>query len=117
MKQVLFTLFTITTTHSFATNYYVSQAGSNSNNGLASTSAFRTINYAASQTAAGDTVFIMNGTYTNSNSASNVVDIYHSGTVVNRIVYINYPTHSPTIKMYSNNWGGYWNTRGRLYHN
>jgi parallel beta-helix repeat protein len=84
----------------------VSPAGSNTNNGLTISTAFQTLNYAANQTSAGDTVFVLNGTYTNLNASSNVMDIYNSGTAVNSIVYMNYPGHAPVIKLNANNWSG-----------
>ena len=45
------------------TNYYVSNSGNNSNNGLSMATAFLTIQHAADLVTAGDTVFIANGTY------------------------------------------------------
>lgn len=90
----------------FAISYYVSPSGSNSNNGTSVASAFQTLNYAANQTAPGDTVFVLNGIYTNPSPASNVLDIYNSGASTNGIVYINYPGHTPTIKLNANNWSG-----------
>jgi len=51
--------------NSFATNYYVSPLGSNINNGLTPLTAFQTIDFAANQTIAGDTVNIGDGTYSN----------------------------------------------------
>jgi parallel beta-helix repeat protein len=46
-----------------ATNYYVSNAGDNSNNGLSIGNAFLTLQFAADTAVAGDTVFVENGTY------------------------------------------------------
>ncbi|NNE27040.1 MAG: T9SS type A sorting domain-containing protein [Saprospiraceae bacterium] len=45
------------------TNYYVSNSGNNSNDGLSLATAFLTIQHASDQVGAGDTVFIENGTY------------------------------------------------------
>jgi parallel beta-helix repeat protein len=87
-------------------NYYVNPLGSNSNNGLTTSTAFKTLTYAGNQTAAGDTVFVMNGTYTNTLAASNVLSIYNSGTATNGIVYKNYVGHTPIIKLNANNWAG-----------
>lgn len=89
-----------------AANYYVSPSGSNANNGLSVNAAFQTLNFAASQTVPGDTVFVLNGTYTNPASSSNVLDIYNSGTPSNGIVYMNFEGHTPLIKLNSNNWSG-----------
>ena len=49
--------------HLLATNYYVSNSGSNSNDGLSLGTAFLTIQHAADLAVAGDTVFVENGTY------------------------------------------------------
>ncbi len=46
-----------------ATNYYVSNSGNDSNDGLTSANAFKTLQHAADIVAAGDTVFVENGTY------------------------------------------------------
>lgn len=46
-----------------ATNYYVSNAGANSNSGLTLNEAYLTIQHAVDQLVAGDTVFVANGTY------------------------------------------------------
>ncbi|MCB0661768.1 MAG: right-handed parallel beta-helix repeat-containing protein [Saprospiraceae bacterium] len=48
---------------SFATNYYVSNAGSDTNSGLSLVEAYLTIQHAADFVNAGDTVFVENGTY------------------------------------------------------
>lgn len=106
MKYFAVIFFIFTSLPSFGTNYYVSPAGNNGNNGLTVGTAFQTLNYAADQTNPGDTVFVLNGTYTNPSSASNVLDIYNSGTANNRITYINYPGHFPVIKLNGNNWSG-----------
>jgi parallel beta-helix repeat protein len=106
MKKLLFTISLLKTFTSFATNYFVSPTGSNSNNGLTTATAFQTLQYAANLTVPGDTVFAMNGTYTNSNSASNILNIYNSGTASQWIVYKNYLGHNPQIKLNANNWAG-----------
>ena len=46
-----------------ATTYYVSNSGSNANTGLTLGAAFETIQFAADQVTAGDTVFVENGIY------------------------------------------------------
>ena len=46
-----------------ATTYYVSTSGSNTNDGLTTTSAWRNIQYAANHVVAGDTVQVLGGTY------------------------------------------------------
>ncbi|WP_170110630.1 choice-of-anchor Q domain-containing protein [Flavilitoribacter nigricans] len=46
-----------------ATNYYVANGGSNANSGLSAAEAFITIQHAVGLIAAGDTVFVADGTY------------------------------------------------------
>lgn len=106
MKYFTLLFLILSSIGAYATNYYVSPSGNNSNSGLSVTTAFQTLNYAANQTSPGDTVFVMNGTYTNSSSASNILNIYNSGTATNRIVYKNYPGQTPTIKLNATNWAG-----------
>lgn len=91
---------------SFGATYYVNASGNNNNNGLSVNSPFQTLQYAASQTQPGDIVLVMNGTYTNSSSNSNVLNLFNSGTPTNYITFKNYPGHNPLIKLNSNNWGG-----------
>jgi hypothetical protein len=60
--QILFLTF-ISAQPCIATNYYVSNAGNDSNAGLKLAEAFLTIQHAADLVSAGDTVFVENGTY------------------------------------------------------
>jgi parallel beta-helix repeat protein len=106
MKYYVLSFLIYVSLNATATDYYVSPAGSNANDGLTPASAFQTLNYAADQTEPGDTVFVMDGTYTNSSSASNVLDIYNSGTSDSRITYKNYPGANPLIVLTENNWSG-----------
>ncbi|WP_246320301.1 sugar-binding protein [Paenibacillus qinlingensis] len=62
-------------------NYYVSPTGLDTNDGLTTGSAFKTINKAASATNPGDTVNIMPGTYSPINDANDFVLINRSGAV------------------------------------
>jgi len=65
LKTRVFTaLFLLCFTYGFSTDYYVSNSGSNSNNGLSLGAAFLTIQHAANLVVAGDTVFVENGIYT-----------------------------------------------------
>ena len=57
-------IFLFVTQISFATDYYVSNTGSDSNDGLSPTTAFETLQQAADLVVAGDVVFVDNGTYT-----------------------------------------------------
>jgi parallel beta-helix repeat protein len=86
------------------TTYYVSGSGSDSNNGLSSTTAFRTLQRAADQTQPGDTVLAMNGTYTHADTNGSVLSISTSGRADAWIRYQNYPGHAPFIKV--RNWNG-----------
>jgi len=67
----------------FSTTYYVRTDGNNGNTGLANTSgaAWLTIDYAAGQVSAGDTVYVNDGTYAES------ITMDASGTAENRIVF------------------------------
>lgn len=63
-----------------ANNYYVSNAGNNSNNGLSLNNAFLTLQHAADIVVAGDSVLVANGTYVgfdlreqNGTSSANIV--------------------------------------------
>ncbi|MFP5040875.1 choice-of-anchor Q domain-containing protein [Parasediminibacterium sp. JCM 36343] len=74
-----------------ATNYYIDSAkGNNNYNGLSVARAFKTVQKAADKTNAGDTVFIMNGSYAGFN-------ISRTGSATGQIVYTNYPGHKPKI--------------------
>ena len=66
----------------WATNYYVKTDGNDSNNGLSPATAFRTLQQAANQTAAGDTVLVADGIYTAGFDHRN-----KSGTAAQPIVY------------------------------
>jgi parallel beta-helix repeat protein len=83
--------------------YYVSGNGKDTNNGLSTSSAFRTIQKAANLTKPGDKVLIMNGLYTNAHSG-NVVSISRSGNANAWIKYEAYPGHKPKLK--HNAWHG-----------
>jgi len=69
MKRLFFIVIIILNFNAFATEYYVSIDGSNSNNGLSESSAWRTISYAAqsNKLKAGDIVWIKAGDYGNEN--------------------------------------------------
>ena len=85
-----------------ATNYYVSTAGSNNNDGLSSQSAFQTIQTAANLTVGGDTVYIMNGVY---NSISGpILNVTRSGTANAYITFKAYAGHTPKITASGNTW-------------
>lgn len=56
-------LFIILNFSAYSTDYYVSESGSNSNNGLTPQTAFATLQYAADLVSAGDLVSVLEGTY------------------------------------------------------
>lgn len=85
------------------TTYYVSGTGSDSNNGRSTSSPFRTLQKAANLTNPGDTVYIMNGTYTNSVPGSIILNIDRSGAPGAYIRYRAYPGHQPVLQA-TKNW-------------
>ncbi|MEM8524980.1 MAG: right-handed parallel beta-helix repeat-containing protein [Bacteroidota bacterium] len=98
-------LFLLLTQQVIAINYYVQSTGSNSNDGLTPNTPFEDIQAAADITLPGDTVFVMNGTYSNDFTWQDVVNIRRSGTASDWIVYTNYADHSP--KMEFDGWHGF----------
>ncbi|MDZ8188557.1 MAG: choice-of-anchor D domain-containing protein [Nostoc sp. ChiSLP02] len=82
------------------TTYYVSGTGSDSNNGLQEGTAFRTLQQAANLVKAGDTVYVMNGTYEQSQYPYNpILSINQKhGTQTAPITFTAYPGHNPLIK-------------------
>jgi parallel beta-helix repeat protein len=84
--------------------FYVSESGSNTNNGLSRAAPFETLQYAADQTKPGDTVYVLGGTYENKDPNSNVLQINTSGESTAWIRYRAYPGQSPIIKV--RNWSG-----------
>jgi len=60
---LLLVLLTVFNFQLNATNYYVSNSGSDSNTGLSSGAAFKTLQHAANTVTAGDIIFVENGTY------------------------------------------------------
>jgi parallel beta-helix repeat protein len=82
--------------------YYVSGKGSDRNDGTTPQTAFRNIQTAANLTNPGDTVYVMNGTYTKADPNSDLVNISRSGTPDAWITYKAFPGHTPKLK--SKNW-------------
>lgn len=76
--------------------YYVSEKGNDKNKGLSPETAFLRIQKAATVTKPGDTVYVMNGVYTD--DAPNVLTIIRSGNKDAWITYQAFPGHSPKIK-------------------
>ena len=88
---------------SLAANRYVSASATGAMDGTFA-HPFSTIQAASDVTNPGDTVFIMNGMYTNSWYNGIVVNITRSGSASAWIVYIAYPAHHPKLQF--NGWGG-----------
>ena len=63
-SHLLLLLLLICSTRLISNSYYVSNTGSDTNNGLSPDNAFATLQYAANTTQAGDTVWVENGVYT-----------------------------------------------------
>ncbi|QFS44778.1 choice-of-anchor D domain-containing protein [Nostoc sphaeroides] len=83
--------------------YYVSGTGNDKNDGLKEGSAFRTLQQAADLVKAGDTVYVMNGTYTN--IYPNILNIEDKhGTANAPITFTAYPGHTPVIEAHDKNW-------------
>ena len=85
--------------------YYVSGTGSDSADGLSVGTAFLTLQHAADVTQPGDTVEVMNGTYTNSCASCDVVDISTPGTANAWIRYEVYPGQTAVVSF--NGWAGF----------
>lgn len=106
MKYLYIIIFLFACLEGNATNYYVNAAsGKKEFNGLTPAKPKQRIQDAADLTKAGDTVFVMNGTYTNNCSECNVVDIIRSGKKNKYVVYTNYPRHQPKLSF--NGWAGF----------
>ncbi|AUB44147.1 Ca2+-binding protein, RTX toxin-related (plasmid) [Nostoc flagelliforme CCNUN1] len=85
--------------------YYVSGTGSDDNDGLNQGEAFRTLKKAADLVNAGDTVYVMNGTYTNIQAGSDILSISDKhGTANAPITFTAYSGHTPVLKARINNW-------------
>ncbi|MBD2212802.1 right-handed parallel beta-helix repeat-containing protein [Nostoc linckia FACHB-104] len=85
--------------------YFVSGTGNDNNNGLKESSAFRTLGKAAYVLQPGDTIYVMNGTYTHGNPYQAVMYIENKkGTASKPITIKAYPGHRPFVKV--NNYTG-----------
>jgi parallel beta-helix repeat protein len=85
------------------TTYYVSGAGNDGNAGTSSSQPFLTLQRASDLTNPGDIVFIMDGTYTNSDPGSTILNIARSGERGKYIRYKAFPGHSPVLQA-TQNW-------------
>src|ERR1700690_2456318 len=80
------------------TTYYVSSiTGSDNNAGTSSTAPLATLQDAANLVKPGDTVLVMNGTYTSPGSGGDVLDITTSGTASAPITFEAAPGQTPVI--------------------
>lgn len=84
--------------------YYVSPTGAGGKTGTDEANAI-TLQAAADLTAPGDTVYLLDGTYTNATAGSVVLEISNSGISAAPITYKAAPNHNPLISL-SNNWEG-----------
>src|SRR5687768_14294450 len=75
-----------------AADYYVSPTGNDGNSGTVESQAFQTIQQGVSVARAGDTVFVMDGTYTGP------MAMRFSGSPGNPITLRNLPGHRPVIR-------------------
>jgi parallel beta-helix repeat protein len=83
--------------------YYVSGSGKDSNDGLTKTTAFRTLLKVGYKVEAGDTVYVMNGTYTETDPNKAILNIYQKqGTATAPITFKAYPNHKPVLKSSNN---------------
>ena len=117
MRQLLSILLCLTSISIYSQqNYYVSSSlGDNNNAGTSENSPFQTINRAFDNVEPGDTIYVMDGTYTNpdygtasphssdgsqSTNMNNppAVIVNKSGTAGNYITLRNLPGHNPKIK-------------------
>ncbi|WP_051700364.1 right-handed parallel beta-helix repeat-containing protein [Streptomyces sp. NRRL F-4474] len=85
------------TAHAAARTYFVSPGGNDGNSGTSTGAPFRTLQKAADSVQPGDTVSIMNGTYSESSAGSNVVTIKRSGLPGAPITFTAHPGHRPVV--------------------
>ncbi|MER3491133.1 MAG: hypothetical protein C4323_01660 [Mastigocladus sp. ERB_26_2] len=81
--------------------YYVSaNTGNDSNNGLSEKDAFKTLQEGVNRLQAGDTLLVMDGTYTQSDESKDLMLIENkNGTANNWINIKAYPGHKPKLKV------------------
>jgi hypothetical protein len=108
-------IVTLVAQYAKGATYYVSNSGSNSHTGLSTVQAWLTIGYSVSQLYAGDTLFIMSGTYRENNQGTDhdvshggyydIVTLYptRSGTIGNQIVFKGYNS-IPLLTSYSSDY-------------
>ncbi len=83
--------------------YYVSGTGNDKNDGLKEGAAFRTLQKAADLVQAGDTVYVMNGTY--NSPYANILSLANKqGRADAPITFTALPGHTPVLQANKNNW-------------
>ncbi|MEU5986113.1 right-handed parallel beta-helix repeat-containing protein [Streptomyces sp. NPDC047434] len=85
------------TAHAADRTWFVSPGGDDRNPGTSAGAPFRTIQKAADSAGPGDTVSIMNGTYSERAAGSNVVTVKRSGRPGAPITFTAHPGHHPVI--------------------
>ncbi len=115
LKIITAILLIVCCTSGFATAYYVNaSAPNNTGNGKSEAAAKQSIQSAAYlATQPGDIVYIMNGTYSTSNSSGDIATIEQSGSAALPITYTKYPGHNPIINPLA--WNGFKITNGASY--
>jgi hypothetical protein len=88
-----------------ATTWYVAGWGRDSHAGTSIAAPFATLQHAANLTKPGDTVMVLNGTYSVPCLGCDVLDITRSGTAVAPITYQAYPGQAPVIN-FKHGWTG-----------
>ncbi len=111
MKKILLVFIAIVLgwSTSYAKNYYVnSESGNNANNGQSVDKPKKSLDWFSWNTTflqPGDTVFVMNGTYTGGNQFA-ILALRASGTREKPIVLTNFPGHKPLLKLNEYKWAG-----------
>ncbi|MFD3750075.1 right-handed parallel beta-helix repeat-containing protein [Streptomyces cyaneofuscatus] len=85
------------TAHAAGRTYFVSPGGNDGNPGTSAGAPFHTIQKAADSARPGDTVSIMNGTYSERSKGSNVLTVTRSGRPGAPITFTAHPGHNPVI--------------------
>jgi parallel beta-helix repeat protein len=84
--------------------WYVSANGSDSNDGSSETKPFKTMQRGVDSLEPGQTVLVMNGTYSDPKETNNIVYFAKNGTADAWVALMAYPGHEPKLKM--RNWTG-----------
>jgi hypothetical protein len=81
--------------------YYVSaETGNDSNDGLSEEAAFKSLQKGADRLEPGDTLYVMNGTYTQSDPSKDLLSVWKkSGSEDNWTTIKAYPGHTPKLKV------------------